>query len=396
MTAKQKIYLNLLFILAPFLMGAGIDLYVPSLPAITHFFDTTTRAVQLTVGFYVFGYALGQGILGILSDSFGRKKIFLTGTLVYTLVSIIASLSTHIHFLIACRFLQGFTIAGVAVVCRAIAKDCFSGPELSKAMSFISMSWALGPILGPVIGGYLQHYFNWQANFYFFSAYGLILFLFALITLFETHLNRSPFHPVTAAKQIKEVTTHPVFLQLAILAALVYAILIVYNMIAPFLIQVHLKYTAIRYGHFSLLLGVGFFLGSFSNRYIIHYLTPVKIILYSILGALLVSLLMIIFGMLMPLNLFIVLIPTFLLFYFVGLIFPNIMAVNVGLFPHAAGTASALYGTFTSTGTFIISLLATLLKTDSQTSLAGMYFGMLFLGLILIFVGQKIRRMIRN
>ena len=85
-----------------------------------------------------------------------------------------------------CRLGQGLSVAGLGVVIRAVAKDCYSDKDLTKAMTYISTAWALGPIIGPFIGGYLQHLFNWKFNFYFYAIYGVLLCLYIFI-IKETH-----------------------------------------------------------------------------------------------------------------------------------------------------------------------------------------------------------------
>lgn len=385
----QKNNILILLFLIPFLLGTGIDLYVPSLPAIAHYFNVSNHLVQLTIGLYLLGYAFGQASLGILSDSVGRKKILITSGILFTVISFLAAWSPNVFILIACRMLQGFTIAGAAVVCRAIATDCFSDLALTKAMTHISTSWALGPIIGPAIGGYLQHYFNWQADFYFFGIFGLFTFVFAAMTLSETHHRLVPFQGAIIYKFVKEVITNPIFLSYSILASLIYAILVVFNVIAPFLIQVNLNYSVVAYGHIALMLGFGYFLGSLSNQYIINYLTSEKIILYSILAALLMCLIMIFMGIFIQPNLFILVIPAFLLFFFCGIGYPNLMTKTASLFPSMGGTAGAIYGSFVAGSTFIMTIVATLLKTNTQTPMAILYLLMVLTCLMLFIFSQK-------
>jgi len=166
--AIQKRAISVFLHLVAFLMGIGIDLYVPSLPAIADYFNATSHAVQITIGIYMFGYAIGQLFLGILSDSFGRRKIIILSGFFYTLASLLAAFSPNIFLLITYRFLQGLSISGLGVVARAVATDMFDGLDLAKSLASFSLSWAIGPILGPFIGGYIQHYFDWKTNFYVF------------------------------------------------------------------------------------------------------------------------------------------------------------------------------------------------------------------------------------
>ncbi len=381
----QKRHIFVLLFLIPFLMGTGVDLYVPSLPAIQSYFNAPKHLVQFTIGSYMLGYAIGQLLLGVLSDSLGRKKILVVSGMVFTLVSFLSVFSVSINMLIVLRFFQGFAIAGAAVVCRAIVTDCFSGLARTTAMTYLSTSWALGPILGPFIGGYLQDYFNWQADFYFFGVYGLLTFVYAGIVLVETHLHLVPFLPGKIARTLHEVVTHPLFIIYSIIGSLIYAMLVVFNVVAPFLIQATLQYSAIAYGRIALLLGFGYFLGNFINRWIIHHVSSEKIVLISLLGATTMSMIMAVAGLMFHPNIYILLLPTILLFYFCGQIFPNIMTMSVSLFPAIGGTTSAIFGSWVSAGVFVVTTLATFIKTQTQTPMALTYLGICFICLILFY-----------
>ena len=364
-------------------MGSSIDLYVPSLPAIARFFHVPRHEVQFTIGFYMLGYAIAQLLLGTLSDSLGRRKIFVGGGTVYTLASLFAIFSSSIEMLIFYRFLQGCSIGGCGVICRAMVADCFSGLPRVKAMTFISLSWAIGPIIGPFIGGYLQEYFGWQANFAFFFLYALFTFVYALIVLPETHFDLKPIHLREIAKTVWSIVIHPQFIRWGVIASLVYAALVVFNVIAPFLIQGTLHYSAIAYGHIALLLGTGYFLGNLLNFWLVHHFNTLKIILFSLITTVCISLLLLLVGLLIQPNLYILIIPIFFLFCFCGLIYPNMMALSVSLFSKSAGTSSAVFGFWAIGGVTIMSLIASLLGITTQVPLAWFYLGIFLFCIIL-------------
>ncbi|HEX2549177.1 MAG TPA: MFS transporter, partial [Gammaproteobacteria bacterium] len=246
-TLKQKRNITLLLALVPFLMGIGIDLYVPSLPAIAHDYQVDNTLVQLTISIYMLGYALGQIFLGVISDSLGRKKVILFSGVFYTLISLLSAYSSDISILILLRFLQGIGIAGLGVVARAIATDCFQDLDLTKAMATFSLSWALGPILGPFIGGYIQDYFNWQVDFYLFAVYGGVISIFIAMTLPETQHEVVSMNFSNILQRFKMILLDPIFLLGSLVASLAYSVLVIFNVIGPFLVQDILKYSAIDY-----------------------------------------------------------------------------------------------------------------------------------------------------
>lgn len=390
MTFWQRQHFMSLFFLIPFLMGMGVDLYVPSLPIITHYFNVNQSLVQLTIGLYMFGYAFGQLFLGILSDSIGRKKVMIFSAVLYVVVSFLSAFSPNVYALIFFRLLQGIGIAGVAAINRAMAADCFSDLKLIKILSYVSTSWALGPIVGPFIGSYLQHYFNWQADFYFFALYGLFILIEVSFFMPETHFDREAVHLIKMYQKMKVVISHPIFLISSIIISLVYALGVVFNVVGPFLIQGVLHYSVLSYGRIALMLGVGYFMGNFVNRILMQYFEVRNIILAGLFGTLLLSLVFILLGVFIPLNLAIIFVPVLFIFFFSAFVISNASGIALSYFKKTAGTASALRGFLSAAGVFVASSLAALLKTHSQMPLAFMYFGMVFICLVLFFIGRRI------
>jgi MFS transporter, DHA1 family, multidrug resistance protein len=390
-----KCKITILNIIIPFLMGTAIDLYVPSLPVVANYFHVQNYLVQLSIGLYMFGYAMGQMLFGVLADHHGRKKVLLGSIIFFTVVSFIAAWSPNVYVLNVCRFLQGLAVAGLTTY-RAITMDCFSGLELTKAMNSISVSWALGPIVGPFIGSYLQHYFSWQANFYFFGCYGLAILFYTAIFIPETHFELVRFNSCNLRRFIISMLTNKLFLCYSAVLVFTYAALVIFNVVAPFLVQVVLKYSVIEYGRIALLLGFGYFFGNTVSRFLVSYFPPLCIAFSGICGAVITSFIMIGLGVFIELNLSIVIIPAFLLFCFCGLIFPNVAGTILNLFNKNAGVVNAIMGTVQVSGVFLLSILATLLKTDSQMPLALFYAASMLLNLLLILGCKNLNKNVVN
>jgi DHA1 family bicyclomycin/chloramphenicol resistance-like MFS transporter len=195
MTGLAKLQRNLtlrLFILLAMvpLTGATIDIYVPSLPAITAHFGVPAQLVQWTIPSYLIGYSLAQLFCGALSDAWGRRALLIIGIVLYTGASFLAASASSIGMLILMRFVQGLGVAAPGVLARAIASDSFDSERLPHITNYITLAWALGPIVAPLIGGYLQHVFGWKAIFYFLTAYGCIVLLLIYVLLPETNSYR--------------------------------------------------------------------------------------------------------------------------------------------------------------------------------------------------------------
>ncbi|MDF2885377.1 MAG: drug resistance transporter, Bcr/CflA subfamily [Clostridiaceae bacterium] len=388
LSQKRNIYF--LVFIVPFLMGLGVDLYVPSLPVITNYFHTQASLVQLTVSLSLLGYGVGQVILGVLSDSFGRRKVLLVSALFFTLISFASILSPNVFILETFRLLQGICVAGLAVVARAIVVDVFSGGELAKATNYFTLSWSLGPIIAPFIGGNLEHHFGWQANFYLFGLYGLFIFIYAFIKLQETNLHLSVFSFSQTYRSLREIITDPVFMLITTVSALGYAVIVLFNVVGPFLIEIVLKYSVVQYGNIALVLGFAYFLAAMSNRFVISYFNNNSLLLFGFISSLTGSILMILLGFTLDMNLFIVLIPIFLIFFFIGFIVPNALAQTMMLFSKIAGTASSVFGTLTGIIVFFVTILGSNLKTNSQIPLSVTYLVLLIISITLFWISRKL------
>lgn len=393
-TTELKLRILILNTITPFLIGTAIDLYVPSLPAIVNFYHTSESLVQLSIALYMLGYSAGQIFFGVLADCYGRRKILLGSILLFTVASFIAAWSPNIYVLNTCRLLQGLAVSGLAVI-RVVAMDCFTGLELTKTINSISICWAMGPIIGPYIGGYLQHYFGWQADFYFFGIYGAVITLYAFFYIPETHFARLPLNLRHISQAIAEIAVSPVFLCYSIVIGLSYGMIVVFNVVGPFLLQVVLKYSVIEYGRIALYLGFAYFLGNFSNRFIINYLPSMWVAIVSIIGSVVTGFLMVTLGYFFGLNLYLTLIPVFLLFFQSGWIFPNVAGMILNLFQKNSGIVSATMGAIQIGMVFLLSSFASGLKTSSQMPLAMLYLVVTVIIFVLFFVGKSLERQLK-
>ncbi|HIF9325183.1 TPA: Bcr/CflA family efflux MFS transporter [Photobacterium damselae] len=357
---QQKIALFLVVSIS-FLMGIGIDLYVPSLPDMAHFYHANISYIQLTISLYLLGYGLGQIILGSLSDSYGRRKIFIASSMVFSISSMLCIVSDSIIYLNLFRLLQGLAIAGLASGMRAIIVDLFSGLELKKMANYFALSWAIGPIVAPFIGANLADKFGWQANFYLFTVYGIILFFVCTLLFKESNKNIIHFNVKNFTTNLVIIITNKDFTLLSIIYGLSYSTVLIFNTVGPYLIEVKLNYSILFYGNLAMFLGCAYFIGTMINRYlIIRY--DNKSILQS--GIILSSISSIVMLLLMTFhqNIFTLTVPIFAIFVFIGLIVPNAIAITMTLFPKQAGMATSLCGTIVGLIVFSVTYIIGLFK----------------------------------
>ncbi len=167
------ITLALLSAFGPFIT----DLYLPALPSLTNYFNTSTANVQLSLSLSMFGLALGQLLIGPLSDKYGRKKPLLICMWVFVVSTIACMFSWDIYSFVFFRLIQGMAGAGGVVLSKSIPTDMFSGKELAKYIAIISAINGIAPVLSPVIGGLLLEFTSWKGVFIVLLGLGIIILL---------------------------------------------------------------------------------------------------------------------------------------------------------------------------------------------------------------------------
>ncbi|WP_077622686.1 Bcr/CflA family efflux MFS transporter [Sediminibacillus massiliensis] len=187
-TGKERMGLAL-FLGTLVMMGPlNIDMYLPSFPDIAKDLGTNASLVQLSLTTCLIGLALGQVIVGPLSDAHGRRKPLMIGILLFAVSSLICAFAPNITVLILGRFLQGLTASAGVVLSRAIVRDVFTGRELTKFFALLMMIMAAAPMIAPMAGGaiLLLPFASWHTIFFFLSFVGLLIVLNAALRMKET------------------------------------------------------------------------------------------------------------------------------------------------------------------------------------------------------------------
>ncbi len=369
------------------IVGMAVDLISPSLPAIANELHIANSSAKNMISLYLLGYALGNFFTGFLTDALGRQKLMRLNLLGFIVISLIPIFLPHIDFLLLTRLLQGVTLGAVAVLARAIFSDILPPEKLIRFGVLIGTMWGLGPVIGPILGGYLQFYFGWQAGFYFFA---LITFIGLTATFFivpETHFNRHPLQLQTIQKNLSEVLKNRLFLAMVILMGLVYSLLIIFNIMGPFLIQSTLHYSAVFFGHLALYFGLVFLFATFVCRYFLKKYPVEKLFFATINLALLITLALFGISFLLTDSIVLTAIASGLMFFICGFLFPMSMGKGMSLFRHIAGTASATMYLINMLITSVCGLLVSFINVQSVVSLIWMYL-LLLLGCALVYWGM--------
>jgi MFS transporter, DHA1 family, multidrug resistance protein len=381
--ASSARILGLVVLMTP-LSGAGIDIYVPSLPSMTEHFRTTPALIQLTITMYLLGYGGAQLGIGVASEVLGRRPVVLAGSLVYTMTAIGVALSPTVSALLVFRLLQGIALSATATLNRSILTDTFSGAELAKASNAMTLAWALGPIVAPVLGAWLHERFGWQSCFWFLAAYGVVVFVLLLTWLPETIAHRQPLQVGAFTRQLGSFLGDHVFVAAALVLALMYSYITVFSMVAPFLVQSVLRYPAATYGWIGLAMGVCWFAGNSVNRALLgHGRRHQLAVMGAFLLAILAQLSMLGLSVVLPLSLTLIVAPTALLLFSGGMLFPNLFTVAMSRSGSSAGIASAVLGTLFILGTSLVSAVVSRFSPHTVQPLAATLLALAVLAAVL-------------
>ncbi len=371
-------------------VGASVDIFVPSLPFIHEAFRSSMQETQLLVAVYLIAYGVFQLVAGSVADSFGRRRTMLISLFGYVLASFLIPFSSHIDILLLLRFAQGICAAGIGVVSRVLLSDSFSGTTLGKKASYLNFAWAIGPIFSPYLGGYLQHLFGWQASFYFLGGYSLLVAVLAAVYLPETASLRHKFNVKTMVGNYRTVFSARSFIIAALVCGCAYGFITIYNVAGPFMVERVMGYSPVVYGRIALLLGVAWLGGNLLCRYIVTKSFANVFIRCGLVVGVFVAAVMAILSLSGYFNLWVAVVPPLFLFCIVAMIFSYLFGQGLSVFPKIGGAASAVMGSIYSVMAAGFSAFGTLLKASSLTPLALSYFGLVVLAAVLYFFKNRV------
>lgn len=361
------------------IVGMAVDLVAPSLPAIAIDLHVSASIAKNVISIYLFGYALGNFLTGFLTDALGRKIILRVNLVAFLLVSLTPLFIEHIGMLLVARFLQGLTLGAAAVVVRAILADLYSDKQLIQMGTLIGTMWGIGPILGPIIGGYLQFYFGWKAGFVFFAGVTFIFIIAIFFLIPETHRNPHPLNIINIKNNLLTILSNRLYIALVLLMGLVYSLMISFNTLGPFLIQHHLHYTSVFFGHLAFVLGIIFLSSTFICRYYLKKYPIDNLYLFSINLIFLIAIIGLILSYYFTQSILLIAVMSACMLFACGFLFPMSSGRSLALFRHLAGTSSATMYLFNVLIASFVSFLCSLINVTTTVSLMWIYTILMFL-----------------
>ncbi|MFJ2556907.1 MULTISPECIES: multidrug effflux MFS transporter [unclassified Streptomyces] len=337
----------------------SMDMYLPALPEVTRSLGTAAATAQLTLTACLAGMALGQIVVGPMSDKFGRRRPLMCGMVVYVIATAICAFAPTVELLIGFRLLQGLAGAAGIVIARAVVRDLYDGVEMARFFSTLMLISGVAPVIAPVIGGQVLRVTDWRGIFVVLTVVGVLLTLVVWKWLHETlpPERRHSGGVGQALRTMRGLLADRVFTGYTLAGGLAFAALFAYVAASPFVVQ---EIYGASPQTFSLLFGVNSIgliaVGQINGKVLVGRVALDRVLGFGLLvitGAALALLLMTagVFG---DVGLFPVAAGLFVLMSAMGLAMPNTNASALMRAPHAAGSASALIGT----ASFLIGAIA--------------------------------------
>ncbi len=322
------------------------DLYLPSLPGLLRHFDADIAEVQLTLSVFLVGLAVGQLVYGPLSDRFGRRPVLLAGLILYVVASAICALAPGVPTLIAARLLQATGACAGPVVCRAVVRDVHGREGAARILSYMGAAMALAPALGPILGGFVEAWLGWRANFAILCIYGAVGLALTAAILPETapHRGESGGGLDAALRGYLGLLGQRVYIGFVLCSALAYGGIFCFISGSSFVFVDIIGLAPQLYGVCFGAIVLGYILGTLVGGRLTRRIGVERLVrtggLISAVGGLALLLSVWTTGASVPG----ILLPTVIYMVGTGLVLPNAMAGAIGPFPRMAGTAAALLG----------------------------------------------------
>ncbi|MRU14277.1 multidrug effflux MFS transporter [Roseovarius sp. A21] len=346
----------LTLILLAGISALAMNIFLPSLPGMTAYFETEYRLIQLSVALYLAVNAGLQIVMGPISDKLGRRPVILGGLGIFLIATLGCIFAPNILIFLTFRMIQA-TVVVAMVLSRAVVRDMVPEAQAASMIGYVTMGMAVVPMIGPAIGGVLDQAFGWKANFWALFILGAAVFWLTWRDLGET----APKSGHSLSQQFRnypELLTSPRFWGYSLAAALASGAFFAYLGGAPFVGDRVFGLDPATLGIYFGAPAIGYFAGNFiSGRFSVRAGVNRMVLWGTLANASGIGLNLLLFyaGLGTPLTFFGLMTMMGL---GNGMLIPNATAGALSVRPHLAGTASGLSGAMMIGGGAALSALA--------------------------------------
>lgn len=349
------------------------DVYLPGLPGVRDDLDVGASGAQLTLTACLVGLALGQLVVGPLSDAVGRRRPLLGGLVLFVLASVACALAPSILVLDVARVLQGLAGAAGIVIGRAMVRDACDGVAAARLFSTLGAVNAIAPVLSPLVGSVLLRLGSWRVAFVFLTVVGAVLLLATAGLTGETLpvQRRAPGRPREVLRTYGLLLRQGRFLGHALAGGLAFGALFAYIATASFVYQDDFGFSPQVFAVGFAVNGLGLLLTSALNGRLVARYAPQSLLRLAVTVLLAASGLLLVLaladaGPALLLPVLWVAVASF------GIIAPNAVALGMRDAGAVAGSAAALIGIVQFSFAAVASPLTGLFGASVLTMAVGM------------------------
>ncbi|PHM64286.1 multidrug resistance protein D [Xenorhabdus stockiae] len=368
-------------------------IYVPVIADIANSFGKPAGEVQRVMAAYLFAYGFSQLFYGPLSDKVGRRPVILAGMSVFLVATICALFSSSLLALVIVSVFQGLGTGVAGVMIRTVPRDLYTGASLRCANSLLNMAILVSPLLAPMIGGVVGHYFGWRACYWFLLLLGSGVLLFLFRHFPETRPEQTT--QSTMLVSFHQLLSNGIFVSYLIMLIGGLAGVAVFEASCGVLLGAVLGLDSLTVSILFILPIPAAFLGAwYAGR---ENKTFYQLVWNAVICCLLAGTLMWLPGWFGIMNVWTLLLPAALFFFGAGMLFPLATTGAMEPFPYLAGAAGALVGGLQNVGSGVATWLSAMLPQNSQFSVGMLMFCMALLILLCwLPISQRIQQQERT
>ncbi|MEE9452498.1 MAG: multidrug effflux MFS transporter [Gammaproteobacteria bacterium] len=350
----------------------SVDMYLPALVQVAEDLSAAPSHAQLTVTLWFLGGALAYLPLGLVADRFGRRPILLWGGVIFIVTTTICALTHDIYTLMIARFIQGATVCSVLIAGYASVHELYKTKEAIYILAWMASITVLAPAFGPVLGSLVLKFFDWRLIFWLLAVWATIIVALLYWRMPESHpiSARVQSNLLAALRTYATIIGNPGFISSCLVVCFMMAGAVLWITASPFLVIEHFNYSEIGFGIVQIAVFGSLIIAAQLVKLLIMRMPPKHIVFIGIITILCASLIMLLFALWLPNNLY-ALIAT-LMFYMggIGLLFGPLQKQAIAASEAPMGAKIAIFFTLVATFSSIGSALASIVYRDSLFSLA--------------------------
>ena len=336
--STSHIYLIILLSILSSVAPIATDTYLPSIPEIAKYFDVNIHKIELSLSIFLIGFAVGQIFGGPISDRYGRRFGSILGLIGFAFFSFLIIFSSNVYELWIYRFLEAF-FGGITVVNAAAAvRDRFKGQEAAKVFSLIGIIRSIAPLLAPVFGALIIHFYPWEGIFVFLTIYSLFVAFLVYKDLPESFVKSDQ----KVLESYKSVLTHKKAMKAMLVLAISFGGFFILIAKTSY---IYIEYFGIKTDYFPLFFGINFIILMFMIKVNVNLLkkyNALSIVKFAILFQIVVGLIFILIHQNITLIQTVIVLAAYM--SMMAFVFGNCMAIALEHFSKNAGVASGVIG----------------------------------------------------